>query len=68
MSDIEDPRDPADAGTDDAVDLEGQDTVTGEDAERAIPTGVDDFDIDVTRADGPDLQAGDDLDTGAATS
>lgn len=68
MSDIENPRDPADAETDDDLDLAGQDTVTGEDAERAIPTGVDDVDVDVTQADGPDLQAGDDLDTGAATS
>lgn len=66
MSDIENPRDPADAEVDDP-ELEGEDTVTGLDAERAVPTGVDDFDIDVTQADGPDLQAGDDLDTGAAT-
>jgi len=75
MSDIENPRDPADAEVvdplvdpigDDATD--DDDTVTGIDAERAVPTGVDDFDIDITEADGPDLEAGDDLDTRAATS
>ena len=74
MSDIENPRDPADADVVDPLadpvddELDGEDTVTGIDAERAVPTGVDDFDIDVTDADGPDLEAGDDLDTGAATS
>jgi len=74
MSDIENPRDPADADVVDPLadpvddELDGEDTVTGIDAERAVPTGVDDFDIDVTEADGPDLEAGDDLDTGAATS
>jgi len=74
MSDIEDPRDPADGDVVDPLvdpvddELDGEDTVTGIDAERAVPTGVDDFDIDVTESDGPDLEAGDDLDTGAATS
>jgi len=75
MSDIENPRDPADADVVDPLvdpvaddETADDDTVTGIDAERAVPTGVDDFDIDITESDGPDLEAGDDLDTGAATS
>ena len=32
----------------------------------AIPDDPADWDIDITESEGPDLQAGDDLDTGAA--
>lgn len=34
---------------------EGDDTVTGDDAERLVPTGVDD--VDVTESEGPVLGA-----------
>jgi hypothetical protein len=85
VSDIENPRDPADRDLDDTgVDEEalvGSDDATGEalDSERVVPlddadADVDDDDpdgglgIDITQSDGPDLEPGDDLDTGAAIS
>ncbi|MFT2753914.1 hypothetical protein [Clavibacter sp. Sh2088] len=85
MSDIENPRDPADRDLDDTgVDEEelvgsaDRDVEEAIDAERVVPldddavaTDDDDSDgglgIDITESDGPDLEAGDDLDTGAAT-
>ena len=86
MSDIENPRDPADRDLDDTgVDVEelvGTDDRYAEqavDAERVVPLDEDDaaaaddddaedggLGIDITQSDGPDLEAGDDLDTGAA--
>jgi len=36
---------------------EGDDTVTGDDAERLVPTDVDDVDVDVTESEGPVLGA-----------
>jgi hypothetical protein len=82
VSDIENPRDPADRDLDDTgideEELVGSDDVTGEalDSERVVPLDdADDDDdadgglgIDITQSDGPDLEAGDDLDTGAAIS
>ncbi|MFT2691080.1 hypothetical protein [Clavibacter zhangzhiyongii] len=84
MSDIENPRDPADRDLDDTgvdeeelVGADGRDVEEAIDAERVVPldddavaTDDDDADgglgIDITQSDGPDLEAGDDLDTGAA--
>ena len=85
MSDIENPRDPADRDLDDTgideEELVGTDARYAEeaiDAERVVPLDddavADDEDdeadgglgIDITESDGPDLEAGDDLDTGAA--
>ncbi|ALD13423.1 hypothetical protein GW571_11255 [Clavibacter capsici] len=82
MSDIENPRDPADRDLDDtgvdeeelvgAADRDAREAI---DAERVVPleddaVEADDADgglgIDITESDGPDLEAGDDLDTGAA--
>jgi hypothetical protein len=83
VSDIENPRDPADRDLDDTdVDEEelvgstDRDVEEAIDAERVVPLDDDavvaDDDggglgIDITESDGPDLEAGDDLDTGAAT-
>jgi hypothetical protein len=85
VSDIENPRDPADRDLDDTgVDEEelvgsaDRDVEEAIDAERVVPldddavdTDDDDADgglgIDITESDGPDLEAGDDLDTGAAS-
>ncbi|WP_440694825.1 hypothetical protein [Clavibacter nebraskensis] len=84
MSDIENPRDPADRDLDDTgVDEEelvgsaDRDVEEAIDAERVVPLDDDAVDtdddadgglgIDITESDGPDLEAGDDLDTGAAT-
>jgi hypothetical protein len=85
VSDIENPRDPADRDLDDTgVDEEelvgtaDRDVEEAVDAERVVPLDddaveTDDADeadgglgIDITESDGPDLEAGDDLDTGAA--
>ncbi|OUE09838.1 hypothetical protein CMsap09_12900 [Clavibacter michiganensis] len=87
MSDIENPRDPADRDLDDTgVDVEelvgtdDRDAEEAVDAERVVPLDDDDaaaddadddaedggLGIDITQSDGPDLEAGDDLDTGAA--
>ncbi|RIJ53798.1 hypothetical protein [Clavibacter phaseoli] len=84
MSDIENPRDPADRDLDDTgvdeeelVGADTRDASEAVDAERVVPLdddpvddGGDDADgglgIDITESDGPDLEAGDDLDTGAA--
>ena len=85
MSDIENPRDPADRDLDDTgVDVEelvgtdDRDAEEAVDAERVVPLDEDDaaaddadadeggLGIDITQSDGPDLEAGDDLDTGAA--
>ena len=85
MSDIENPRDPADRDLDDTgVDLEelvgtdDRDAEEAVDAKRVVPLDDDDaaaddadadeggLGIDITQSDGPDLEAGDDLDTGAA--
>ncbi|OUE22290.1 hypothetical protein BFL36_10185 [Clavibacter michiganensis] len=86
MSDIENPRDPADRDLDDTgideeelVGTDARDAEEAVDAERVVPlddddavdAGDDDDDdaglgIDITQSDGPDLEAGDDLDTGAA--
>ncbi|MBM7411510.1 hypothetical protein JOE38_001333 [Clavibacter michiganensis] len=82
MSDIENPRDPADRDLDDTgvdeEELVGADAHEAQeaiDAERVVPldddpVADDDADgglgIDITESDGPDLEAGDDLDTGAA--
>lgn len=84
MSDIENPRDPADRDLDDTgvdeeelVGADARDASEAVDAERVVPLdddpvddGGDDADgglgIDITESDGPDLEAGDDLDTGAA--
>ncbi|OUE25692.1 hypothetical protein [Clavibacter michiganensis] len=82
MSDIENPRDPADRDLDDTgvdeeelVGADGRDAAEAVDAERVVPLDDDQVDddadgglgIDITQSDGPDLEAGDDLDTGAAT-
>jgi hypothetical protein len=84
VSDIENPRDPADRDLDDTgVDEEelvgsaDRDVEEAIDAERVVPLDDDAVDtdddtdgglgIDITESDGPDLEAGDDLDTGAAT-
>ncbi|MFT2708426.1 hypothetical protein [Clavibacter zhangzhiyongii] len=82
MSDIENPRDPADRDLDDTgvdeeelVGADGRDVEEAIDAERVVPLDDDDaadddadggLGIDITQSDGPDLEAGDDLDTGAA--
>jgi hypothetical protein len=84
VSDIENPRDPADRDLDDTgVDEEelvgsaDRDVEEAIDAERVVPldddaVATDDdgadggLGIDITESDGPDLEAGDDLDTGAA--
>ena len=84
MSDIENPRDPADRDLDDTgvdeeelVGADAREESEAVDAERVVPLDVDpvgedgdDADgglgIDITESDGPDLEAGDDLDTGAA--
>jgi len=86
VSDIENPRDPADRDLDDTgVDVEelvgtdDRDAEEAVDAERVVPLDDDDaaaddaddaedggLGIDITQSDGPDLEAGDDLDTGAA--
>lgn len=83
MSDIENPRDPADRDLDDTgvdeeelVGADAREAQEAVDAERVVPlddddeVAVDDADgglgIDITESDGPDLEAGDDLDTGAA--
>nr|WP_228512632.1 hypothetical protein [Clavibacter sp. VKM Ac-2872] len=84
VSDIENPRDPADRDLDDTgvdeeelVGADARDASEAIDAERVVPLDddpvADDEDadgglgIDITESDGPDLEAGDDLDTGAAT-
>jgi hypothetical protein len=82
VSDIENPRDPADRDPDDTgvdeeelVGADSRDVEEAIDAERVVPlddeeVAGDDADgglgIDITESDGPDLEAGDDLDTGAA--
>jgi hypothetical protein len=83
VSDIENPRDPADRDLDDTgvdeeelVGAHARDVEEAIDAERVVPLDDDavetddDTDgglgIDITESDGPDLEAGDDLDTGAA--
>ncbi|MBF4622349.1 hypothetical protein [Clavibacter sp. VKM Ac-2542] len=84
MSDIENPRDPADRDLDDTgvdeeelVGVDAREAQEAVDAERIVPLGDDDdgvadddadggLGIDITESDGPDLEAGDDLDTGAA--
>jgi hypothetical protein len=83
VSDIENPRDPADRDLDDTgvdeeelVGTDARDVEEAIDAERVVPLDDDavetddDTDgglgIDITESDGPDLEAGDDLDTGAA--
>jgi hypothetical protein len=83
VSDIENPRDPADRDLDDTgvdeeelVGADARDVEEAIDAERVVPLDDDavetddDTDgglgIDITESDGPDLEAGDDLDTGAA--
>jgi hypothetical protein len=85
VSDIENPRDPADRDLDDtgideeeAVGTDGRDAAEAVDAERVVPldddsVADDDADdaglgIDITQSDGPYLESGDDLDTGAAIS
>jgi hypothetical protein len=83
VSDIENPRDPADRDLDDTgVDEEelvgtaDRDVEEAVDAERVVPLDDDAVEadeadgglgIDITESDGPDLEAGDDVDTGAAT-
>ncbi|RIJ46280.1 hypothetical protein DZG00_14210 [Clavibacter lycopersici] len=86
MSDIENPRDPADRDLDDTgvdeeelVGADAREVAEAIDEERVVPLDddqvadddADDADgglgIDITESDGPDLEAGDDLDTGAAT-
>jgi hypothetical protein len=85
VSDIENPRDPADRDLDDTgvdeeelVGADAREESEAVDAERVVPldddpVGEDGDDadgglgIDITESDGPDLEAGDDLDTGAAT-
>jgi hypothetical protein len=83
VSDIENPRDPADRDLDDTgvdeeelVGTDARDVEEAIDAERVVPLDDDDVEtdddtdgglgIDITESDGPDLEAGDDLDTGAA--
>jgi hypothetical protein len=83
VSDIENPRDPADRDLDDTgvdeeelVGADARDVEEAIDAERVVPLDDDDVEtdddtdgglgIDITESDGPDLEAGDDLDTGAA--
>ena len=86
MSDIENPRDPADRDLDDTgvdeeelVGVDAREAQEAVDAERVVPLDDDDvadddeddeddggLGIDITESDGPDLEAGDDLDTGAA--
>ncbi|MFT2713245.1 hypothetical protein [Clavibacter sp. Sh2126] len=77
MSDIENPRDPADRDLDDTgideeelVGTDAREAQEAIDAERVVPLDDEDADgglgIDITQSDGPDLEAGDDLDTGAA--
>jgi hypothetical protein len=84
VSDIENPRDPADRDLDDTgvdeeelVGADAREESEAVDAERVVPLDDDpvgeDGDvadgglgIDITESDGPDLEAGDDLDTGAA--
>ena len=82
MSDIENPRDPADRDLDDTgvdeeelVGADGGEAQEAVDADRVVPVDDDGVDvgeadgglgIDITESDGPDLEAGDDLDTGAA--
>ena len=85
MSDIENPRDPADRDLDDTgideeelVGADAREAQEAIDAERVVPLDDDDvaddeddaddggLGIDITESDGPDLEAGDDLDTGAA--
>jgi hypothetical protein len=66
VSDIENPRDPADRDLEEAIDaervvpLDDDAVATDDDADGGLG-------IDITASDGPDLEAGDDLDTGAAT-
>jgi hypothetical protein len=83
VSDIENPRDPADRDLDDTgvdeeelVGTDARDVEEAIDAERVVPLDDDAVEtddapdgglgIDITESDGPDLEAGDDLDTGAA--
>jgi hypothetical protein len=84
VSDIENPRDPADRDLDDTgvdeeelVGADAREESEAVDAERVVPLDDDPVDedgddadgglgIDITESDGPDLEAGDDLDTGAA--
>jgi len=76
VSDIENPRDPADRDLDDTgvdeeelVGADAREESEAVDAERVVPLDDDPVDADGDDADGGlgiDIEAGDDLDTGAA--